>query len=384
VLTSTTELLGPLKHPSELATHPSLSLPFLDPALPNMIEETEAKLRQERANLWRAKHLHRELIGDESWMPLERVETQDDWDLFEPKPKPAVQPSRKRKRNENVTLQNGVDERHHALGPAEPQRGDPTEDTTDNAMLPREEKDEAGVNEVPTNGDVAMQDGDMPLDETSESSNENEAGTTGADIVTAKATGDNGANETPSNGIPASIDGTTPPPPRRITRALAAEHNTNDSGSTRSRSPSSSSVSSSLLTPDPIFLLPPSLSSTARLQNLLQRLRLPAEEVLETRRLLTMYIQKQEETVRGYDGVLAKLIKAKRMRNQLWEWCKAEGHVGEWSDGEDWIDAEAWGEKEEDLRKGKDEDEGEAEREEAAAAAQVARAKGKRRRRERE
>ena len=82
MLTSTTELLCPLKHPSELATHPSLSLPFLDPALPNMIEETEVKLRQERVNLWRAKHLHRELIGDESWMPLERVETQDDWDLF--------------------------------------------------------------------------------------------------------------------------------------------------------------------------------------------------------------------------------------------------------------------------------------------------------------
>ena len=69
-----------------------------------------------------------------------------------------------------------------------------------------------------------------------------------------------------------------------------------------------------------------------------------------------MYIQKQEESVRGLEAILGKLIKAKRMKDQLWEMCKAEGHVGEMSDGEDWIDAEAWGEREEDLKKGKDEE----------------------------
>ena len=109
---------------------------------------------------------------------------------------------------------------------------------------------------------------------------------------------------------------------------------------------------------------------------MLSALALPVDELIETRRLLTMYIQKQEESVRGYEGVLAKLIKAKRMRCQLWDWCKAEGHVGEWSDGEDWIDAEAWGEREEDLKKGKDEDDAQAIEEEQT----VGRGKGKRRR----
>lgn len=61
--------------------------------------------------------------------------------------------------------------------------------------------------------------------------------------------------------------------------------------------------------------------------------------------------------MRGYEAVLGKLIKAKRMRERVWEWCKAEGHVGEWSDGEDWIDSQAWGVAEGELRKGKDEEE---------------------------
>ena len=41
-------------------------------------------------------------------------------------------------------------------------------------------------------------------------------------------------------------------------------------------------------------------------------------------------------------------------------WAKTEGHVGELSDGEDWIDAEAWGLQPEDLKKGTDEDNNEA------------------------
>jgi len=87
-----------------------------------------------------------------------------------------------------------------------------------------------------------------------------------------------------------------------------------------------------------------------------------------------MFIQKQEESVRGYEAVLGKLIKAKRMRDKVWEWCKTEGHVGEWSDGEDWVDAEAWGLAPEELKKGKDEEEVEGQEDTGR--------KGKRRRRD--
>ncbi|KKZ65736.1 hypothetical protein EMCG_08440, partial [[Emmonsia] crescens] len=52
------------------------------------------------------------------------------------------------------------------------------------------------------------------------------------------------------------------------------------------------------------------------------------------------------------------LLGACRKKDMVWEWCKAEGHVGELSDGEDWYDREQWGLGEgEDLRKGADEDE---------------------------
>ena len=49
------------------------------------------------------------------------------------------------------------------------------------------------------------------------------------------------------------------------------------------------------------------------------------------------------------------------MRKEVMKWCKAEGHVGEMSDGEDWYDREEWG-LEEDLRKGQAEEEDEEER----------------------
>jgi hypothetical protein len=167
-----------------------------------------------------------------------------------------------------------------------------------------------------------------------------------------------------------------PQPTRRITRALAAEHN-----STTALSPpqsphdsTTSSVDASLLQVDPFFLLPPALAPDQRTARHLARLGLPTEELTETRRLLMMFIQKQEETVRGYEGVLGKLIKAKRMRDKVWEWCRTEGHVGEWSDGEDWIDAEAWGLAPEELKKGKDEEEVEGQEDTGR--------KGKRRRRD--
>jgi hypothetical protein len=44
------------------------------------------------------------------------------------------------------------------------------------------------------------------------------------------------------------------------------------------------------------------------------------------------------------------------MKKDVFSWCKADGHVGELSDGEDWYDREEWG-LEEDLKKGQFEEE---------------------------
>src|SRR5204863_7602684 len=130
-------------------------------------------------------------------------------------------------------------------------------------------------------------------------------------------------------------------------------------------SSSPTETDSSLLVPHPVFLLP---SCT----NLDRTCGLPQCEADETRRVLWSYIQKQGETVRGFARMHSMLLKAYRMKQEVWEWCKADGHVGEMSDGEDWYDRERWGLAEgEDLKKGADEDE-------AEGAADEGRATGKR------
>lgn len=83
---------------------------------------------------------------------------------------------------------------------------------------------------------------------------------------------------------------------------------------------------------------------------------LPPSEADETRRMLMMYVQKQEEVCRGAEKIYDGLLEADRKRKTVFKWCKAEGHVGEMSDGEDWYDKEEWG-LEDDLRKGHNDDE---------------------------
>ena len=82
---------------------------------------------------------------------------------------------------------------------------------------------------------------------------------------------------------------------------------------------------------------------------------LPPIEAEETRRLLMVFVQKQEEICRSAEKLYRKLLLADRQRKTVLEWCKAEGHVGEMSDGEDWYDKEEWGLKE-NLKKGQADD----------------------------
>jgi hypothetical protein len=84
---------------------------------------------------------------------------------------------------------------------------------------------------------------------------------------------------------------------------------------------------------------------------------LPDHEAEEVRRLLLLYVQKQEEICRGTKRLYEGLLKADRLRKTVWGWAKAEAHCGpnrDMSDGEDWYDKEEWG-LTEDLKKGEDE-----------------------------
>jgi len=86
---------------------------------------------------------------------------------------------------------------------------------------------------------------------------------------------------------------------------------------------------------------------------------LPDQEAEDIRRLLALYVQKQEEVCRGAKRLFLGLLKAEQMRKNVLHWSKAEAHSGlnrDMSDGEDWYDKEEWG-LTEDLKKGQDEEE---------------------------
>lgn len=151
----------------------------------------------------------------------------------------------------------------------------------------------------------------------------------------------------PKDVIPtrsASLSSTSHPPPHRmLTRAQAAASTPSAHDTPAPRPPS----------PPPFIhplYLPPASAPPSR------DLGLPDSEAEETRRILMLWVQKQEEVVRGAEKLYEGLLKADRMRKTVWGWCKAEGHVGEMSDGEDWYDVEEWG-LEGGLRKGNLEEE---------------------------
>lgn len=83
---------------------------------------------------------------------------------------------------------------------------------------------------------------------------------------------------------------------------------------------------------------------------------LPPNEAEETRMLLMAYIQKQDEVSRITSDLYQGMLQADRMRQDVIKSCKAEAHLGEMSDGEDWYDKMEW-KLDQDLMKGRDEEE---------------------------
>lgn len=146
-------------------------------------------------------------------------------------------------------------------------------------------------------------------------------------------------------------DDASQPPPRRMTtraQALATSENNTNSSRTRSASPASW-VAPAI---HPLFLMPPSAHPD-------RNFGLPPSEAEDIRRMVMLYVQKQEEVCRGAEKLYVGLLRADRMRKTVYKWCKAEAHVGEMSDGEDWYDKDEWG-LDEDLRKGHDDEEDDA------------------------
>lgn len=356
-----------------------------------MTAAIEEKLRAERALLWRARNLHRQFLGDGGWMPCGVFETPGDRWIFEPRIRDDSQSASADQQrfsgmvtptSDNVNI-NGAQQLPSAtLSVKQAQQNQSATETVaqsaeadieiaeisfasgDNARENnthgevaqfKSEENEAAVTDLPPHS--AAVEGTARETNGKASGIDKEAAAVSEDKQEAMDTskdGDQGeaepnGDDTEQEQDAEMHDGSSPEPPRRMTtRAQANAVSPQAEGGSPT---SSADTSSSLPTPHPLFLIPESVRPDANFG-------LPAAEAEETRRLLWSYIQKQEETVRGFEHMLESLLRASRMKSDVLEWCKADGHVGEMSDGEDWYDREKLGLAEgEELKKGTDEDE---------------------------
>jgi hypothetical protein len=340
------DLLRPLTSAAELAVHPSLSKAYTSQALTQMARDAAEMVRRERAGLWKAKRLLERLRGDGEWVQTDKFITEQDHVLLNGEDTTAgsIVPSvigtegapdgvQEPTEQNHADVMDGVEVQDHVEAAAKldqdveskPQPNGEAQDT--NATQANGEDTSSAVPDVeptlainPTIGALATKN----QDEDSAS---------------------NSGNSNPSA-----------PSHRMTTRARARSPQL-----PASPSPSPSD-SASMPTVAPWFLFPATNALPDR------DLGLPIHEAEETRKLLLLYVQKQENIVRQLEQLFSGLQRTDRLRQDIYRAAKAEAHmvsdgkggvVTEMSDGEDWYDPKDWGLPDVTLEKGKDEvDEG--------------------------
>lgn len=358
-------LLRPLTSAAELPTHPSLSIPYKSKAVTQMAEETMEMLRRERNNLWKAKHLLQRFRGDADWVSCAIFETDADALLLNGDGIVDTQSA-----GPSVTME-------HLAMDLEP-HAEPDGQTVDDVVKLAPADNASNVDGESTLGgdpmDVLPGSSTTAVEKTASDQEQDKAENT-EQPVTANV---NGEAEQP----PAPTLGEQAPNPAisDIAGGEAASETASNSNGTnthamttraRARSPAersdrtpspSPSDSASIPAVNPWFLAP-STSLPDR------DLGLPPQEADDTRKMLLLYVQKQEQVVRSLDALFMGLSKTDRLRQYVYRSCQAEAHlvpdskgnmVTEMSDGEDWYDVSDWGLqswelKDGQLEKGKDE-----------------------------
>lgn len=355
-------LLRPLNSAADVAEHPSLRVAYESKALTQMADEAAETLRRERANLYKAKRVLRRLRGDGDWVPCGLFETEHDDYLLGGHGSVGVQSAVPSIATEQLPLE--------LEAPSAQQMG---EDMDPLKSVPQESsgaeiEDMQGVeatDQAPAVVEDIAQHEDAPQQEEVPSPAPEITEATDAD-VTVPATTDSTAPEPPSNPAVADLA------EREANSETASNSNATERHAmttrARARSPAertpSPSPSDSASVPEihPWFIVPPSALTD-------RDLGLPANEAEDTRKLMLLYVQKQEQICRSLEELCSGLQKADRLRHFVYRSAKAEGHVvhdgkgnavTEMSDGEDWYDVkdwdlQAWELKDGALEKGKDE-----------------------------
>ena len=373
-----------------------MSIPYTSNTLSDMAQKASDMVQRERRTLSNAKILLAKLRGDETWVTPGRMETSYDASIFETKGIYemilANAPIARSPRSSPSTLGGRTNEELPAptKSPAMETDGVAHDDVRDSVPLAASpdvsQTIESNVSATINSPGEEDQVDDVHLLNGTNTSSENKAPSADADTNNGhsgpnpdpQASGSAKDNSNPDarprpgqedkdtadvlpsiesrqpgdlhmqednnkeNGVD-EVEGGSNTPPRRITRAQAQADKV--TASTRSASPAE------WVAPPihPLFIIPSAMKPEYDFG-------LPPDEAQETRLMLTAYVQKQEEVCRGARKLYEGLLLADRQRKDVLQWCKAEGHLGEMSDGEDWYDKEEWG-LDTDLKKGHVEEE---------------------------
>lgn len=345
------EILAPLTAVTDLPSHPTFSRPFTSKSLDELIEQGRNLMQKENKALWKAKPLLTKLVGDNTWAPCGLMTAPDNRDavLFSDTASFFNRPVGRAPTKVPTSGANGVfksiftesavrgtaqgatQSRTHAGQDREPGekangRESPADAQSDNYGKDGSGKGPATTKSLEKGGQAGgiadhegQNDGVLVNGDTSSAK---PGATEGRDVEMVEPSAAD--QERPNrNGVPPPPDMLAAFPLPEITGELFIH---------------------------PLFQLPPAARPD-------RNLGLPDQEAEEVRRLLLLYVQKQEEICRGTKRLYEGLLKADRLRQTVWHWSKAEAHSGpnrDMSDGEDWYDQEAWG-LTEDLKKGEDE-----------------------------
>lgn len=313
--------------------------------LTQLTDHARDMVQKENSSLWKMKRLLTRMSGDNTWVTCGSLQGDNDFALFFDE----QERSRGNLLDKVIAADEGDQVSTGTLASEEAQGLVVGPETISSiSMVAAVERI---VEKADSNGDTIMKSAEEPAAGQEKPDNEPHGGDGVAKSVAEPASDSQMAegiegNELELAGIVGQEDMLIP---RRMrTRAQAQADSENATTHTRSMSPDS--VNESYI--HPYFLAAPSSRPD-------RNVGLPQNEAAETRRVLQLYIQKQEEVCRGVEKLYKGLLKADRCRQLVMKWAKAEAHVGvnrDMSDGEDWYDQEEWG-LDEDLKKGQDEEE---------------------------
>ena len=349
-----------------------------------MIQQACEMVHKERRTLWEVKHLLTKLRGCDTWIPCELFLSDNDATIF------GDHSTKGHTHLSAQDLDNGVREVHSAMAPnnqdhkilkrdnagldatasksaeginkSDEELGLEVEAATADANGPVNDRAQGTPKAAEINPDFHGENDQIdrlegpnqytstsPVDTTNNADDReqtdrpiSEYRPVGNDQGTKHLDNENVAMDTRPTDEGDEADSIEAPAHRMTTRAQARASSNDKVSPPRTRSPSDDSSTPPYI--HPLFLIPPSAIPD-------HDIGLPPVEADDTRRVLAMFVQKQEEVVRGAERLYEGLLKADRMRRTVFAWCKAEGHLGEMSDGEDWYDQEGWG-LEEPLKKG--------------------------------